>query len=200
MANREAALPQRLGAGRSLHSSRRIYQRPHPPVSELRQWLWAPPVGEQLQMHSVIINSWNWDLLLHSIAVFTPNTSCLYAQVQRTIAKQIQTVRLIGKGRCGEVWLARWRGEKVAVKVFCTREEASWFRETEIYQTVLMRHDNILCRCIKLIICPVTFQTAHTMHYKSGYLPIIMKYFYKDLQWSWGHIQSLFITRVQFKG
>ncbi|KAK3573470.1 hypothetical protein QTP86_024689, partial [Hemibagrus guttatus] len=65
--------------------------------------------------------------------------------VQRTIAKQIQTVRLIGKGRCGEVWLARWRGEKVAVKVFCTREEASWFRETEIYQTVLMRHENILC-------------------------------------------------------
>jgi len=30
------------------------------------------------------------------------------------------------------------------VKVFFTTEEASWFRETEIYQTVLMRHDNIL--------------------------------------------------------
>lgn len=65
-------------------------------------------------------------------------------QVQRTIAKQIQMVRQIGKGRYGEVWLGRWRGEKVAVKVFFTREEASWFRETEIYQTVLMRHDNIL--------------------------------------------------------
>ena len=64
--------------------------------------------------------------------------------MQRTIAKQIQTVRLIGKGRYGEVWLGRWRGEKVAVKVFFTREEASWFRETEIYQTVLMRHENIL--------------------------------------------------------
>ncbi|XP_077093355.1 bone morphogenetic protein receptor, type IAa isoform X2 [Siphateles boraxobius] len=64
--------------------------------------------------------------------------------VQRTIAKQIQTVRLIGKGQYGEVWLGRWRGEKVAVKVFFTREEASWFRETEIYQTVLMRHENIL--------------------------------------------------------
>ena len=38
----------------------------------------------------------------------------------------------------------RWRGERVAVKVFFTTEEASWFRETEIYQTVLMRHDNIL--------------------------------------------------------
>uniref|UniRef100_A0A3B3SM23 receptor protein serine/threonine kinase n=1 Tax=Paramormyrops kingsleyae TaxID=1676925 RepID=A0A3B3SM23_9TELE len=64
--------------------------------------------------------------------------------VQRTIAKQIQMVRPIGKGRYGEVWLGSWRGEKVAVKVFFTREEASWFRETEIYQTVLMRHENIL--------------------------------------------------------
>ena len=40
----------------------------------------------------------------------------------------------IGAGRYGEVWAAKWRGEKVAVKVFFTTEEASWFRETEIYQ------------------------------------------------------------------
>ncbi|KAG8242813.1 Bone morphogenetic protein receptor type-1B [Homalodisca vitripennis] len=53
-------------------------------------------------------------------------------------------VHSVGKGRYGEVWLARWRGERVAVKVFFTTEEASWFRETEIYQTVLMRHENIL--------------------------------------------------------
>ncbi|XP_052498322.1 bone morphogenetic protein receptor type-1B isoform X2 [Ovis aries] len=64
--------------------------------------------------------------------------------VQRTIAKQIQMVKQIGKGRYGEVWMGKWRGEKVAVKVFFTTEEASWFRETEIYQTVLMRHENIL--------------------------------------------------------
>ncbi|XP_038844770.1 bone morphogenetic protein receptor type-1B-like [Salvelinus namaycush] len=64
--------------------------------------------------------------------------------VQRTIAKQIQMVKQIGKGRYGEVWMGRWRGERVAVKVFFTTEEASWFRETEIYQTVLMRHENIL--------------------------------------------------------
>lgn len=64
--------------------------------------------------------------------------------VQRTIAKQIHMVTSVGKGRYGEVWLAKWRGERVAVKVFFTTEEASWFRETEIYQTVLMRHDNIL--------------------------------------------------------
>ena len=37
--------------------------------------------------------------------------------VQRTIAKQIQMVESIGKGRYGEVYLAMWRGEKVAVKV-----------------------------------------------------------------------------------
>lgn len=70
-------------------------------------------------------------------------TTCCF-QVQRTIAKQIQMVKQIGKGRYGEVWMGKWRGERVAVKVFFTTEEESWFRETEIYQTFLMRHDNIL--------------------------------------------------------
>ncbi|PVD39256.1 hypothetical protein C0Q70_01884 [Pomacea canaliculata] len=64
--------------------------------------------------------------------------------VQRTIAKQISLVRSIGKGRYGEVWKGKWRGENVAVKIFFTTEEASWFRETELYQTVLLRHENIL--------------------------------------------------------
>ena len=64
--------------------------------------------------------------------------------VQRTIAKQIQFRDIVGRGRYGEVWKAQWRGEDVAVKVFFTTDEASWFRETEIYQTVLMRHENIL--------------------------------------------------------
>uniref|UniRef100_A0A3B4FZ33 Serine/threonine-protein kinase receptor n=1 Tax=Pundamilia nyererei TaxID=303518 RepID=A0A3B4FZ33_9CICH len=72
--------------------------------------------------------------------------------VQRTIAKQIQMVKQIGKGRYGEVWMGRWRGEKVAVKVFFTTEEASWFRETEIYQTVLMRHENILGESVCLVL------------------------------------------------
>lgn len=64
--------------------------------------------------------------------------------MQRTIAKQISLVQSVGKGRYGEVWKAKWRGEDVAVKVFFTTEEASWFRETELYQTVLLRHENIL--------------------------------------------------------
>ena len=75
----------------------------------------------------------------------------------------------VGKGRFGEVWrgrwrvgdlfhlivrafkffqlsnfLDRWRGENVAVKIFSSRDEKSWFRESEIYQTVMLRHENIL--------------------------------------------------------
>lgn len=64
--------------------------------------------------------------------------------VQRSIARQIQLIEVIGKGRFGEVWRGSWRGEFVAVKIFSSREECSWFREAEIYQTVMLRHENIL--------------------------------------------------------
>ncbi|XP_074600859.1 TGF-beta receptor type-1 babo isoform X2 [Brevipalpus obovatus] len=64
--------------------------------------------------------------------------------VQRTIARQIQLSEMIGKGRFGEVWKGQWRGESVAVKIFSSRDEKSWFREVEIYQTAMLRHDNIL--------------------------------------------------------
>ena len=50
----------------------------------------------------------------------------------------------IGKGRYGEVYRGKWRGENVAVKIFSTRDECSWRRETEMYQTVMLRHENIL--------------------------------------------------------
>ncbi|XP_052235550.1 TGF-beta receptor type-1-like isoform X2 [Dreissena polymorpha] len=64
--------------------------------------------------------------------------------VQRTIARQIQLVEILGKGRYGEVWMGKWKGECVAVKIFSSRDERSWFREAEIYQTVMLRHENIL--------------------------------------------------------
>ncbi|KAL1429500.1 hypothetical protein MTO96_016131 [Rhipicephalus appendiculatus] len=82
------------------------------------------------------------DLIEHSIT--SGSGSGLPQLVQRTIARQIQMVEIIGKGRYGEVWKAHWRGEYVAVKVFFTTDEASWLRETDIYQTMLLRHDNIL--------------------------------------------------------
>ncbi|XP_014257137.1 activin receptor type-1 [Cimex lectularius] len=64
--------------------------------------------------------------------------------IQRTLAKQISLAECIGKGRYGEVWRGIWHGENVAVKIFFSRDEASWTRETEIYSTVLLRHENIL--------------------------------------------------------
>ncbi|KAG7300616.1 hypothetical protein JYU34_014909 [Plutella xylostella] len=64
--------------------------------------------------------------------------------VQRTLAKQVALHARVGKGRFGEVWRGLWYADDVAVKIFFSRDEASWRRETEIYSTVLLRHDNIL--------------------------------------------------------
>ncbi|KAM3871547.1 activin receptor type-1 [Diretmus argenteus] len=82
------------------------------------------------------------DLLDHSCT--SGSGSGLPFLVQRTVARQISLVECVGKGRYGEVWRGQWQGENVAVKIFCSRDEKSWFRETEIYNTVLLRHDNIL--------------------------------------------------------
>uniref|UniRef100_A0A672NB83 receptor protein serine/threonine kinase n=1 Tax=Sinocyclocheilus grahami TaxID=75366 RepID=A0A672NB83_SINGR len=64
--------------------------------------------------------------------------------VQRTVARTIVLQEIIGKGRFGEVWRGKWRGGDVAVKIFSSREERSWFREAEIYQTIMPRHESIL--------------------------------------------------------
>jgi len=74
----------------------------------------------------------------------TGSGSGLPILLQRTIARQIQLKEIVGKGRFGEVQRGEWRGENVAVKIFSSIEEQSWFREVEIYQTSMLRHDNIL--------------------------------------------------------
>nr|CDQ00093.1 BMA-DAF-1, isoform c [Brugia malayi] len=63
---------------------------------------------------------------------------------QRTIARQIELQKEIGQGRFGEVWLGYWKGDEVAVKIFSSRDERSWNREVEIFQTNLLRHPNLL--------------------------------------------------------
>ena len=42
------------------------------------------------------------------------------------------------------MWKGEWRGDFVAVKIFSSIDEKSWSREVEIYQTVMLRHENIL--------------------------------------------------------
>ncbi|VDO42710.1 unnamed protein product [Brugia timori] len=37
-----------------------------------------------------------------------------------------------------------WKGDEVAVKIFSSRDERSWNREVEIFQTNLLRHPNLL--------------------------------------------------------
>ncbi|VDD91953.1 unnamed protein product [Enterobius vermicularis] len=64
--------------------------------------------------------------------------------MQRTVARQVELSCPVGAGRFGEVWLGHWRGEAVAVKLFNTRDEQSWQREVEIYETTWLRHPNIL--------------------------------------------------------
>ena len=41
--------------------------------------------------------------------------------------------------RYGEVWRGIWNGESIAVKIFFSRDEASWIRKAEIYSTTLLR-------------------------------------------------------------
>lgn len=66
--------------------------------------------------------------------------------IQRTLAKQISLCECIGKGRYGEVWRGVWHGENVAVKIFFSRDEASWTRETEIYRLWFVILEIVLCR------------------------------------------------------
>ena len=64
--------------------------------------------------------------------------------VERTIARGTLLGEMIGGGRFGQVYLGYYQGEKYAVKKFFSRDEQSWFREREIYNSFNMRHENIL--------------------------------------------------------
>lgn len=70
--------------------------------------------------------------------------SCTAYLVPRTLARQIDLNECIGKGRYGEVHCGVWQGEDVAIKIFYARDESSWLQETQIYNSVLLRHEYIL--------------------------------------------------------
>lgn len=79
-----------------------------------------------------------------SVSLVPPLSRCYCVIVQVIAATHRLSCFFAGKGRYGEVWRGTWMGESVAVKIFSSRDEQSWFRETEIYNTVQLRHDNIL--------------------------------------------------------
>ncbi|BFZ20998.1 hypothetical protein BsWGS_24037 [Bradybaena similaris] len=70
--------------------------------------------------------------------------SGLLTLVPQTVGKQVTLLERIGKGRFGEVWRGKWLDEDVAVKTFSSLDEISWKQETDIYNTGMLHHENIL--------------------------------------------------------
>merc|ERR1712048_541913 len=68
------------------------------------------------------------------------------ALIRRTIAKELVYVgdTPIGKGRYGEVWRGEFKGRDVAIKQFPSTEGESFYRESDIYDSLMLRHPNIL--------------------------------------------------------
>ena len=64
--------------------------------------------------------------------------------VKRTIARSIVLGDPIGGGRFGQVYVGKYQGEKYAVKKFFSKDEQSWFHESDMYNSVNLRHENIL--------------------------------------------------------
>ena len=64
--------------------------------------------------------------------------------VRRTIARSITLGESIGDGRFGQVYVGYYQGERYAVKKFFSKDEQSWFHESDIYNSVNLRHDNVL--------------------------------------------------------
>jgi len=101
--------------------------------------LFARPVGD-----STLRNEFN-NGQDFSCEVTSGSGSGFPKLVERSFAKDIvYSSYKIGGGRYGEVWKGTYRGDEVAVKIFNTRDEDSFKRETRIYNTYQLHHDNIL--------------------------------------------------------
>ncbi|CAB3996337.1 bone morphogenetic receptor type-1B [Paramuricea clavata] len=63
--------------------------------------------------------------------------------IQRTIAREVQMTKLIGTGQFSRVYEALWRNDKVAVRLYQSRDEFVWLQECGFYEN-MQRHNNIL--------------------------------------------------------
>ncbi len=81
-----------------------------------------------------------------SVEMTSGSGSGLPKLTQQTVSQAITIKGVLGSGRFGQVYLGEYQRELVAVKKFVTRDELSWDRESEIYNSnsVSLRHDNIL--------------------------------------------------------
>ncbi|KAL6059335.1 hypothetical protein STEG23_004826 [Scotinomys teguina] len=70
-------------------------------------------------------------ILVMSAVMLLPGTNGPLLLVQRTVTRTIVLQETIGKGQFGKVCRGKWRGGEIAVKIFSSREEHLWFRETD---------------------------------------------------------------------
>ncbi|KAL6055953.1 hypothetical protein STEG23_031188 [Scotinomys teguina] len=70
-------------------------------------------------------------ILLMSAVMLLPGTNGSLLLVQRTVTRTIMLQETIGKGQFGKVCRGKWWGGEIAVKIFSSREEHLWFRETD---------------------------------------------------------------------
>ncbi|XP_037952360.1 activin receptor type-1 isoform X2 [Teleopsis dalmanni] len=119
-----------------------LNQRKRMSASRIKQDPESYMVNDELLRATSAGDSTLREYLQHSVT--SGSGSGLPLLVQRTLAKQVTLVECIGRGKYGEVWRGTLQGENIAVKIFFSRVEESWKRETEIYSTILLRHENIL--------------------------------------------------------
>ncbi|KAL6094153.1 hypothetical protein STEG23_013139 [Scotinomys teguina] len=70
-------------------------------------------------------------ILLMSAVMLLPGANGSLLLVQRTVTRTIVLQETIGKGQFGKVCQGKWWGGEIAVKIFSSREEHLWFRETD---------------------------------------------------------------------
>ncbi|KAL6084716.1 hypothetical protein STEG23_031423 [Scotinomys teguina] len=66
-----------------------------------------------------------------SAVMLLPGTNGSLLLVQKTVTRTIVLQETIGKGQFGKVCQGKWWGGEIAVKIFSSREEHLWFRETD---------------------------------------------------------------------
>lgn len=104
------------------------------------------PDGDKSKRHDDDVE--NGDNIPDELTVTTTTTAIILTTdadaprlVQRRIHKEITVQQPIGSGRFGDVWLAQFRGQNVAVKVFEHDAEDICLREIDVYK--LVRHENV---------------------------------------------------------